>query len=124
MKKSDLKIGQKVVWRNGTEQIYFPTSYVGIDLITINSSGEKRSGSLLSRWDDDFKDITHNQRLYDVVSVWDCGSSVISIFNDTSKVYWNKIWERIEESEVEEITADEAMKRLEEQSGKKVKIIR
>ena len=120
MKKSDLKIGQKVVWRDGTEQIYFPTSYVGVDLITINSN----CGSLLSEWDDDFKDIKYSQRLFDIVSVWDCGSSVVSIFNDTSKVYWNKIWERIEESEVEEITADEAMKRLEEQSGKKVKIIR
>ena len=115
MKKSDLKIGQKLVARNGMEYIYFPAR--DYSLIEIGGGFDE-----LETWDDGLCDCLFNNGSYDIMEVFECkDGSFARIFENVENVKWTSIWKR---ENVEEITADEAMKRLEEQSGKKIKIIR
>jgi hypothetical protein len=120
MKKSELKFGQKVVWRNGEEQIYFPNQYATeYNLISLGIDGWDK----LSDWDNDFKEIKCGDKAYDIVSVWDCGYNISGIFTDPKKLPWKCVWESKGEIETEEISAQEAMNRLEKFSGKKIKIV-
>ena len=77
----------------------------------------------MSDYDDEFKQTYDEDEDYDIMSIYECvDDSRNYLLSDLSKVNWTLVWERLEE--VEEITAEEAMKRLEKQAGKKVKIVR
>lgn len=116
MKKSELKAGQKVVQRNGCDFIYFPNNK-GFELISF-------LGGLnyISAYGYDLKDTLRHNREYDITSVYECNNnSITNIFTNYSEVEWSLVWR--EEPQIEEITAEEAIKRLEEQSEKRIKIV-
>lgn len=113
MKKSDLKSGMKVVCSNGSELIVSLGTLYGDIIMDLSRDSYNK---LLYYTDD----------LYNISSVYQ-EYNIDKVYKNKGENYivnpeWELLWER--EPEVEEITADEAMKRLEEQSGKKVKIIR
>jgi hypothetical protein len=62
----------------------------------------------------------------DGVTIKKClwGQLLIEKKEPSYNIHLSENWKKTSKPEIEEITADEAMKRLEEQSGKKVKIIR
>lgn len=109
MKKLDLKIGQKLVAKSGMEYIYFPAYGYSTSI----SGGFDE----LETWDDDLCDCFSHDDSYDIMEVFECkDDSFVRIFENAKDVKWTSIWKR---ENVEEITADEAMKRIEEQSGKR-----
>ena len=119
MKKSELKVGQKVVLRDGGEYLYIPIFRGDFTKIDADDTLDIYSNLNLEWYNEDLIDNDEDED-NDIMSVYSC-TSFSTLLSDLSKVNWNLVWER---EEVEKITADEAMKRLEEQSGKKVKIVR
>lgn len=109
---SDLKTGMKVVQRDGME------FFVALNTKTEDILVSDRGWQKLSHLDNNLKSNLFPSS--DIVKVYE--SSYENYLS--SVIGWSKIWDVDDKPEVEEITADEAMKRLEEQSGKKVKIIR
>ena len=65
--------------------------------------------------------VTHKNGITSIFIIDDYGNEYH--FTNPENVDWELLWEIKEEPKIEEISADEAMRRLEEQSGKKVKII-
>lgn len=112
MNRRGLKDGYKIKLRNG--------------LICFVSDGMLISDeSTFGLWTCYNEDLTKiSNKAYDVMCVYAIAG--IGSVDKGSKIekLWDKIWERQEEPDVEEITSDEAMRRLEESSGKKIKITR
>lgn len=111
MNKLELKVGQKVVTRDGTEWLYIPI--LGYDFSRIDAGNLNTYESLdLDFYNGDLTDCDGDEE-NDIMSVYSC-NSFLTLLSDLSKVGWNLVWEREEELEVEEISVQEAMKRLEE----------
>lgn len=123
MKKSELQAGQKVVTRDGGEYVWFPV-FGGCGFFHVSKNELDPEEFIdISDYDDELKETYDEEEDYDIMSIYECvDDSRNYLLSDLSKVNWTLVWERLEE--VEEITAEEAMKRLEKQAGKKVKIVR
>lgn len=123
MTKKDLKTGMKVVKRDGDEYVWFPVfGEYGFFHVSRNKLDPEETIDI-SDYDDELKETYDEEEDYDIMSIYECvDDSRNYLLSDLSKVNWTLVWERSEE--VEEITAEEAMKRLEKQAGKKVKIVR
>lgn len=118
MTKKDLKSGMRLSFRNHSEAIYLDLHQSSRNVILLNGGFDD-----IDNWEDDLK-VSHYAD-FDIMKVSICEDYTVGrLFSKNDDVNWRTIWERKEEPEVEEISAEEAMKRLEEQSGKKVKIIR
>ena len=123
MTKKDLKTGMKVVLKDGTKCIVMRgiRREFGLEedcLVFLDTDGRTD----IDNYSEDI--IMEKSDWYDL-SKFDIEEVYISTnLNHTLQKngLWKLIWKR--EPVVEEITADEAMKRLEEQSGKRIKIIR
>jgi uncharacterized protein YkvS len=111
MTKKDLKTGMRVKYRDGT------TGLVMLD----TNQGSIICGKLWARIDDYNDDLTtnYNHREYDIIAVYE---QSYAYFMPNLADIGDLIWE--EALEVEEISADEAIRRLEQSSGKKIKITR
>lgn len=118
MTKKDLKSGMRLSFRNHRDAIYLDLHQSSNNVIFLDGGLDE-----IDNWGDDLK-VSHCDD-FDIMKVSICKDyTVRRLFSKNHDVNWTTIWERKEEPEVEEISAEEAMKRLEEQSGKKVKIIR
>lgn len=123
MTKKDLKTGMRVTYKNGMTSILIINDYDDDEDHAFVEFGNTPARMRLSDYRDDLKLATyHPNDDFDIVKV-ERSKNLWFIFT-TKIVDWELLWERKEEPEIEEISADEAMRRLEEQSGKKVKIIR
>jgi hypothetical protein len=115
MTKKDLKTGMKVTTLNGNEYLVFMDIAGGNGLANYN----RRTWLPLCDINDDLECMCN--RSLDVIRV--CVTPFIADLLNKDAT-WNTLWEREEEPVIEEITAEEAMRRLEESSGKKIKITR
>jgi hypothetical protein len=122
MDKSELKAGQKLVDRDGNEYVYLPV-IDGYGFLCVSGSRLDPYDTIdIGDYTDELKEDFNEDEDYDIMSVFEClDGSFINIISDLKKVNWTKVWER--EPEFEEISAQEAMDRLESFSGKKVKIV-
>ena len=125
MTKKDLKTGMRVTYKNGMTSILIINDYDDDDEDHVFVEfGNNPARMRLCDYSDDLKLAPHRcDGKYDIVKV-ERSKNLWFIFTNPKNVDWELLWERKEEPEIEEISADEAMRRLEEQSGKKVKIIR
>lgn len=123
MNISELKTGMKVVLKDGTTCIVMRgiRREFGSEedcLVFLDTDG--RIG--IDNYSEDMiikKSYVRDYSKFDIEEVY-----ISTNINHTLQKngWWKLIWKR--EPVVEEITADEAMKRLEKQSGKRIKIIR
>lgn len=112
MTKSDLKAGQKILFRNGREAIYFPND-IGYEFIFIDGGFMP-----LRMYSDNLKVNRPHKEPYDVISIWECnGNSLQFLFNDKDSVKWELV--SSEEPDIKEVTIDEVEKKF----GCKVKIV-
>ena len=111
MTKSELKTGMRVEYRDGT------TGLVMLD----TNQGSIICGKCWARLNDYNEDLTtdYDCEESDIVAVYEQEYAyLMPTLENMGKLAWK------EEPEVEEISADEAMRRLEQSSGKKIKITR
>lgn len=123
MTKKDLETGMKVVLKDGTKCIVMRgiRHEFGSEedcLVFLDTDGR----TCIDNYSEDMimkKSYEYDLSKFDIEEVY-----ISTNLNHTLQKngWWKLIWKR--EPVVEEITADEAMKRLEEQSGKRIKIIR
>ena len=124
MKKNELKNGMLLETRHGKKllyidgcsfsNVYFPPKK--IDLISIDGDGWMSTDS----YNDDFLESYCSDSEWNIEKIYICKDISFQYIITTPKgVSWELFWSR---NEIEEITADEARRRLEESSGKKIKI--
>ena len=113
MTKKDLKTGMRVTTRNGNKYLIFLNTNDGDYMANYN----RETYVALHNVDDNLSSSCSSD--FDIIEVYAFtnGGGLLDPDN-----YWEKIWNR--ETEIEEISADEAMRRLEQSSGKKIKITR
>lgn len=108
MKKSDLKTGMFVKFRNCTTGIV-NLNVAGGELVTV----DRGTVSL-----DSFKeDLTHNfMQIYDIIKIYDCPKESVLKYGGRLPFAYELIWQR---KEIKEMT----VKEIEKELGYKIKIV-
>lgn len=117
MTKSDLKSGQKVIFKDGSEFVYLPYIDARFDLFSLEDSNIFKLRDLGDVYSVDACDYNS----CDIVSVWECGWDSRYLLYKPKWIKWLCVWNiRVEEKKViKEIT----IKDIEEKLGYKVKIV-
>lgn len=116
MTKKDLKTGMKVIYEFDSLQGIVLLGADDDDSVIYNLGDKAPAGTLFEDIRSDLSTTTAYGKIIEVFKP----NKIGYIFSGL--VEWKSIWKR--EPEIEEISADEAMRRLEQSSGKRIKITR